>query len=95
MDLTPTVANPTIWVFGVHRTNQAGRATMSDTDGGLAQALADVQQKEGALAEAIAERDRIITERLEAGDRAMNLAIETGLTPARIYQIAKREETAC
>lgn len=67
---------------------------MSDGASELTAALADVLQREAALAEAIAERDRIITERLEAGERAMNLAIETGLTPARIYQIAKKEEAA-
>jgi len=67
---------------------------MTDSDTGLTEAVTKVQQIEAELAAAIAERDRIITERLDAGDRAMNLAIETGLTPARIYQIAKREEAA-
>lgn len=65
---------------------------MSDEDStALASAVAAVQEAETALAEAVAHRDQIISNRLDAGERAMNLAIETGLTPARIYQIVKRE----
>lgn len=58
----------------------------------LASAVADAQACEAELAEAVSRRDHIISELLDQGERAMTLAVEAGLTPARIYQIAKKEE---
>lgn len=64
------------------------------TNADLEAAVAAVQAREAALAEAVAKRDQIIADLLEQGERAMTLAIESGLTPARIYQINKKEGQA-
>lgn len=61
------------------------------TNADLEAAVAAVQAREAELAEAVAQRDQIIADLLEQGERAMTLAIESGLTPARIYQIVKKE----
>lgn len=65
-------------------------ATMEE----LAEAMKHLVECEQQLADATEVRDQLIVTLLDQGERAMNLAIESGLTPARIYQIAKREEQA-
>lgn len=66
----------------------------ASTNAVLEAAVAAVHVCEAELADAVAKRDQIISELLGQGERAMTLAIESGLTPARIYQIAKKEDQA-
>ena len=63
-----------------------GEAAVMDE---LTEALAVVKGREEQLASAVEERDQVITRLHGEGVRAMDLAIASGLTPARIYQIIR------
>lgn len=55
----------------------------------LTEALTVIKEREEQLAAAVEVRDQIITRLHGEGVRAMDLAIISGLTPARIYQIIR------